>query len=62
MVKKNQAFVMAISAPDLNMWADLKRRVHKRGPGTLEDLERFCLERGMVSDSVLLTKGGCTKY
>ena len=29
-------------SPDLTMWAELKRRVQKRGPRT--DLERFCNE------------------
>ena len=29
---------------DVNLWAELKRRVHKRGPRTLGDLERFCKE------------------
>ena len=28
----------------LKLWAELKRRVHKRGPRTVEDLERFCKE------------------
>ena len=31
-------------SPDLNMWAELQRRVHKRGLRTLDDLERFCKE------------------
>ena len=35
-------------SPDLNLWAELKRRVNKRGSVILDDLERFCL--GMVSD------------
>lgn len=28
-----------------NLWGELKRRVHMRGPGTLNDLERFCKEQ-----------------
>ena len=31
-------------SPELNLWAELKRRVHKRGPRTLDDLETFCKE------------------
>ena len=65
-------------SPDLTLWAELKRRVHKRGPGTLDDLERFCKEEwsqilfsvfynlircyGRRLCAVLLAKGGCTKY
>ena len=31
-------------SPDLNLWAELKRRVHKRGPRYQDDLERLCKE------------------
>ena len=69
-------------SPDLNpienLWGELKRRVHKRGPRTLDDLERLCKEEwskiplSVFSNlvkcyrrrlrAVLLAKGGCTKY
>ena len=65
-------------SPDLNLWAELKRRVHKREPRILDDLERFCEEEwslipffvfyilircyGRSLCAVLLAKGGCTKY
>ena len=36
-------------SPDLNpienLWTELKRRMQKRGPQTLDDLERFCKEK-----------------
>lgn len=69
-------------SPDLNpienLWGELKRRVHKRGPRILDDLERFFKEEwskiplsvffNLVKcyrrrlSAVLLAKGGCTKY
>ena len=69
-------------SPDLNpienLWGELKRRVHERGPRTLDDLERLCKEEwskiplsvfsNLVKcyrrrlSAVLLAKGGCTKY
>ena len=44
MVKLNtkSGFCHGSQSPDL--WADLKRRVHTRGPQTLDDLERLCEE------------------
>ena len=39
-------------SPDLNLWAELKRRVHNRGPRTPDDLGRFCKEWSQISFSV----------
>ncbi len=41
--------------PIENLWDELKRRVHKRGPRTLDDLERSksLVQRGMVKDPSL---------
>ena len=41
---QNQALPWPSQSPDLNLWAELKRRVHRRGHRTLDDLERFCKE------------------
>ena len=39
----------------LTLWAELKRRVHKRGPRTLDGLERFCKkEWSQIPFSVIL--------
>ena len=62
-------------SPNLNLWYELKRRVHKRA---LNDMERFCKEewsqiplsvfynlnrcKKIILGAVLLAKGGCTQY
>lgn len=68
--------------PDLNpienLWSELKRRVQRRGPRSLDDLEILCKEEwskiplsvfsNLVKHykrrlgAVLLAKGGCTKH
>ncbi len=69
-------------SPDLNpienLWDELKRRVHKRRPQNLKDLERFCTEEwsqilchvftNLITHyrrrlkAVTLAKGSSTKY
>ena len=34
-------------SPDLNLWAELKRRVHTRAPRTLGDLKRFLTKNSL---------------